>query len=81
MCVCLAVLVQSWLITLETEEAPPVSLAATSQSGSPELVVQREECLGDFHKIQTHSVSHRQTIPTTEDEYVATCFQSYLRLW
>ena len=70
MCVCLAVLVQSSLIASQTEEAPPVSLAADSPSGSPELVVQREGCLGDFHKIQIHSVSHRQTLPTTEDEYV-----------
>lgn len=37
MCVCLAVLVQSWLIALQTEEAPLVSFAASSPSGSPEL--------------------------------------------
>lgn len=74
MCVCLAVLMQSWLIALQTGEAPPVSFAGSSHCGSQDLSTSVGRMSGDFHEIKTHSVSQRQTKATTEDEYVWTRF-------
>lgn len=63
---CLALLVHSWLIALQTEEAPPAMLAASSPSGSLELFVRLEGCEG----ISTGFKLTQSTIPTTEDEDV-----------
>lgn len=57
---------QSWLIALQTAEAPPATLAASSPSGSPELFVRLEGCEG----ISTGFKLTQSTVPTTGDEDV-----------